>query len=157
LTIRMPNGTDLSATPASINKAIADMSLLPNGTLLPQWANFADQAAWPMPNVSYALAPTSTIDATRGKTVASFLRYAVHDGQKLLTCDDGYVPLPANLVANSLAIADQIPQSTPQSGSGSSAPPSDYGGLPPLPNLPSTTDTGPAGGVGSTCLTAASD
>jgi phosphate transport system substrate-binding protein len=147
--IRMPDGSTLSANSESILKAIGDMALLPDGTLLPQWANYADQAAWPLPNITYMLAPTNTIDPQRGKTVATFLRYAVQDGQKLVTGDDGYVPLPATLVANSLAVADKIPEPPPPSPSPTPAPSPSLPpalALPPLPS-PEPAGVGTAGGM----------
>ncbi len=111
--IRMPNGATLSATPDSILKAVNDSVQLPDGTLVPQWANFADPAAWPMPNVTYLIAPTSAIDPVRGRTIATFLRFAVQDGQQMLGGVDGYVRLPVALAADSLAVADRIPVPAP--------------------------------------------
>jgi ABC-type phosphate transport system substrate-binding protein len=111
--IAMPDGSTLSASSDSILRAISDSTPAPDGTLVPRWNNTADPTAWPMPMVTYMIAPTNTIAPDRAQTLAQFLRYAVQDGQTLQTDANGYAPLPANLVQRSLAVADDIPAITP--------------------------------------------
>jgi hypothetical protein len=135
--IAMPDGSIVSANSDSILEAINDSQVAGDGTLVPQWSNAADPDAWPMPMLTYMIAPTNTIDPAKGDILAKFLRYAVQDGQTLLTDVDGYARLPGPLVQTSLGVADLIPVPAPPptpSPSASPAPPP--AALPPLPSLP---------------------
>ncbi len=143
-----PDGSTVSATPDSILEGINDSTLASDGTLVPVWNNSADPDAYPMPNVTYLLAPTNKIDPNRGKTVAAFLSYAVLAGQSFVTGVDGYVKLPVTLVADSLSVAAQIPVPVPPPPAVHTTPPPS---LPPLPSLPPTTGGNSVGGASSGC------
>jgi hypothetical protein len=108
--IKRADGSLISATPAAITQAIADATTQADGTLA---LNYADPNpnAYPMPMPTYLVAPTNTIDISRGAVLAGFLRYAVQDGQASLPA--GYAPLPAALVSESLQVAGAIPASPP--------------------------------------------
>ena len=130
--IAMPDGSAVSANSDSILEAISDSTARSDGTLVPQWSNSGDPDAWPMPMITYMIAPTDTIDPARGDQLARFLRYAVQDGQTLFTDNDGYVRLPGPLVQVSLAVADKIPVPVPPP----TPSPSPAASLPALPSLP---------------------
>jgi phosphate transport system substrate-binding protein len=152
--IAMPDGSAVSENSASVLKAISEATVASDGSLIPKWSN-PDKAAYPMPMLTYMIAPTNTIDPTKGDMLAKFLRYSVQDGQKLLTGDDGYVRLPANLVQLSLNVADQIPVPAPPS-TATPTPTPEASPLPALPTEPlpaapaATTPAGTIGNIGST-------
>ena len=104
--IKRADGSMVTATPAAITQAIADATASADGTLALNYGDTNPQA-YPMPEPTYMLAPTNTIDPARGATIAAFLRYAVQDGQSALPA--GYAPLPSNLVSESMQAAAAIP------------------------------------------------
>jgi phosphate transport system substrate-binding protein len=111
--ITKPDGSSpISATQATVQKAINDATVKPDGTLSVNYTN-PDLSAYPMPMPTYMLAPTNSIAPDKGAQLAAFLRYAVQSGQALLSPSSGYVPLPPNLVAESLQVADSIPAQPP--------------------------------------------
>jgi phosphate transport system substrate-binding protein len=108
--IKRADGSVTPATPATIAQAITDATVNADGTLDVNYAT-TDPVAYPLPLVSYLMAPTNTIAGNLGITLAAFLRYAVQQGQTILP--PGYVPLPANLVAESTQAASLIPDKAP--------------------------------------------
>ncbi len=155
--IAYPDGTSVSATQDTILEGIADSQVAPDGTLIPRWGDTADPdgwyqrggAAYPMPLLTYMVTPTNKIDPAQGDILAKFLRFAVQDGQTLLTAEDGYVRLPQNLVKASLAIADLIPvPAPPPVPSPTPPPPPPPPTLPPLPPVSSGGGGTVGGGTG---------
>jgi phosphate transport system substrate-binding protein len=59
--------------------------------------NPASEAAYPISSFTYILVYEDQQDAVKGKALAEFLWWAVHDGQKFATARD-YAPLPAEVV-----------------------------------------------------------
>ncbi|HXA41281.1 MAG TPA: neocarzinostatin apoprotein domain-containing protein [Candidatus Solibacter sp.] len=109
--IMLPSGAKVAATSDAILQAIAAAKANPDGTLTPQYVDPVHPGAYPMPTVTYMISPTNRISPDRGLVLQSFLRYAVQDGQGVLPT--GYAPLPSNLVAQSLHVADQVPVTPP--------------------------------------------
>jgi phosphate transport system substrate-binding protein len=108
--IKRADGSVTAATPATIARSITDATLDTDGMLDVDYAT-ADPLAYPMPLPGYLMAPTNTIAGNLGATLQSFLRYTVQQGQTILP--PGYVPLPPNLVAESLQDASLIPDKAP--------------------------------------------
>src|SRR5205085_5689699 len=73
-TVQIQNaaGQYVSATPQSVDAAIGDAKASKDGVLAFDYAN-KDKAAYPMPMVDYATAPTKGIDHGKGKVMADFL------------------------------------------------------------------------------------
>jgi ABC-type phosphate transport system substrate-binding protein len=113
--IRMPSGSIVAATSTSIAEGVSLATPNSDGSWTPDYTP-TDPLAYPMSYPSYMVAPTSKIAGDQGKVLASFLKYAVQQGQTGLP--PGYAPLPAVMVNQSLSVADQIPQSSSESGSG---------------------------------------
>ena len=109
--IMLPSGARVAASSDAILQAIGAAKANPDGTLTPQYVDPAHPGAYPMPSVTYMITPTNRISPDRGQVLQSFLRYAVQDGQGVLP--SGYAPLPSNLVAQSLRVADQVPVTPP--------------------------------------------
>jgi phosphate transport system substrate-binding protein len=59
--------------------------------------NAADERAYPLASYTYLLLYADNADARRGAALASFVWWAVHDGQHLARALD-YAPLPPNIV-----------------------------------------------------------
>lgn len=60
-------------------------------------ANAEGEAAYPISGFTYLLVHKEQKDAAKGKALVDFIKWAVHDGQKL-TKDLHYAPLPEELV-----------------------------------------------------------
>jgi ABC-type phosphate transport system substrate-binding protein len=133
--IQNAGGQYVAATPDSILAGLQGSTKAANGKMLqPNYTN-PDPNAYPIPLVSYVVAPTDIIDYKKGATLTNFLKYAVTDGQSDPNLPLGYVPLTSDLVAQTQAVADQIPN---EPGEGSPPPPSSP---PPTSPSPSPTDT----------------
>jgi phosphate transport system substrate-binding protein len=115
--IRMPNGGVVGATPASIAQGVSLATQNADGTYTPDYTP-TDPTAYPMSYPSYMLVPTNQIAGDPGRSLQSFVKYAVQQGQSNLP--QGYAPLPAIMVNQALAAAAQIPTTGPGSGTGSS-------------------------------------
>ena len=66
-----------------------------------------DAAAYPMPMIDYAVVPTNKYDYQKGRTLQSFLKYAVTTGQQNLP--PGYVPLTPAMVQQTESVIPEIP------------------------------------------------
>jgi phosphate transport system substrate-binding protein len=118
--IQFPSGDDVAATPDTIAKAIADATVNPDGTTITPDYSLTDTAAYPMPFVTYAIAPENKIDPAKGDVLRGFLDYAVHDGQS--TVSNGYAPLPDDMVKETEAVIKKIPTVSDHSPSPSPSP-----------------------------------
>jgi len=69
-------------------------------------------SVYPLPTVNYALASTDGVpsDASKNDTLRGLLDYALGDGQ-VLAAERGYVPLPADMVAQGRAALARLPGS----------------------------------------------
>lgn len=108
--IKMPDGSVVAATSDAIDKALAAATANSDGTFTPSYAT-PPAGAYPMPMLTYMMAPTNTVTPEQGSVVAAFLRYGVQAGQA--NVPPGYAPLPANLVNLALEVASAIPAVVP--------------------------------------------
>jgi hypothetical protein len=83
-----------------------------------------DLAAWPLTKVDHTMFPTSFVNTTVGVQLQQLLRYTVGKGQQ--TVPNGYAPLPAALVAQTMSVAAALtpppPPSTTSTTVGSTRP-----------------------------------
>jgi ABC-type phosphate transport system substrate-binding protein len=99
------SGTGVAPDTASILAGYGAMKTDPNGiTKSPDFAS-TNPAAYPLVKVDYAMVPTS-VDASRAGSLKRFLGYAAGAGQT--TLPNGFVPMPADLVAQTNAGAAAI-------------------------------------------------
>ena len=160
---------------ASIDAALADASLNPDGTLTPNYNNPSNTGAYPMPSVIYAAVSTDTMPADRKAAITTALTSMldVTGGSHTSQLPTGYVPLTPALykqapaeVATAIGnpnfkISSVLPQlaSTP-SGSGSGFSGGSYtGGLSSSSGLRSATGTSAkntAAGAGPTRIPSSS-
>ncbi len=99
--LRNAAGAYVAPTPAGLTAAVARMT--PTGTpgVLRADPGTKDPAAYPLPNVTYAAAVPSAMDARAGGEYAQFLRFATGAGQTpgegAGQLPAGYLPLPGAL------------------------------------------------------------
>ena len=145
-TVKVENsaGQFVTATPASVLAAVAQMHEDPDGGPLTPDFTASDPDAYPLPTVEYAYvrhdeAPdtVSGFDGTDGRNLKRFLSFAVSAGQEDLPL--GYAPLPDELVAQTRQALQGVPDH-----------PSDLGGddgpIPPGGEQGPATFGGPTGG-----------
>jgi hypothetical protein len=111
------SGVGVAPTDEALLAGYAAMKTDPNGvTKSPDFAA-TDPDAYPLVKVDYAMVPT-TVDADRATDLKRFLTFAAGDGQENLP--GGFVPMPADLVAQTNAGAAAIttgpPTTTPTTG-----------------------------------------
>jgi hypothetical protein len=91
-------------TTASLDAALSDATVNPDGSYTPQ--NLAsDPAAYPMPSVIYAVVPTTPQPAADATAVSDLLTQLLQltSGSETSDLPDGFVPLPADIAAQSAA------------------------------------------------------
>lgn len=76
--------------------AAASVSTMPDD-LRTQITNAEGQNAYPISSYTYILVYKDQPDATKGKAIADFLWWAIHDGEKMVK-ELHYAPLPAEVV-----------------------------------------------------------
>jgi ABC-type phosphate transport system substrate-binding protein len=94
----------VAATTDNITRALAVATRNADGTVTPDFKP-GDPLAYPLLDVSYAIAPQGWSDQARATTLSRFLRYAASNGQGP-TLPAGYAPLPADLRAKTSTAAD---------------------------------------------------
>lgn len=108
VSIQNASGQFVVPTRDSIASGVAAMSLnSDNATRTPDF-NSPDPAAYPLPLITYVVAPTNQISEDKGAVLASFLAYAVTDGQGT-DLPAGYTPLSQPLVDEALAAIAKVP------------------------------------------------
>jgi len=123
-------------TASSLDAALTDSTLNPDGTLSTSYTNTSDQAAYPLPAVIYAVVSTDAMPAAQKTAIQGALTSLLNvtGGANVDQLPNGYVPLPADLYKQATAevtqavgnpsfkITDVLPQlasaSTTPSGSG---------------------------------------
>jgi hypothetical protein len=145
-----PSGDDTPdrtfVAPDSASLLAGEQAMVPSAVPDVLQTNLSSTAAdaYPLTMLSYAATTPKTLNASSRKNYSAFLRYAAGAGQ--VTGDqpgqlpNGYVPLPANLEAQTLAAAATV-------ANPGSAPPSKGTGKG-LPDSSSTTTTDGANGSG---------
>jgi hypothetical protein len=102
-------GTFVAPSAASITAALNDATPAPNGTLIPNFNNATDPAAYPMPMVTYALISTSPQPSTDQadqltEMLTNLVNYSHTGGAgSSEPLPPGYVPLPDNLATQALS------------------------------------------------------
>lgn len=124
-TVRIVNAAGVPVAPntESIMAGYAAMSTDGDGVMAPDYAS-SNPAAYPLVKVDYAMVPTEFATAGRAAAVAGLLRHGIGPGQDSLP--RGYLPLPAELIARTEAVAAGLdpapePSAGPEVGDGSSA------------------------------------
>jgi hypothetical protein len=97
-------GAFVTPTAASLNAALADATVNPDGSYTPRNLS-SDAAAYPMPSVIYAVVPTTPTTAANASAVSSLLTQllALTSGSETSALPDGFVPLPSNVAKVSAA------------------------------------------------------
>ena len=98
-----PDAGSIGAAAAGIDVANPPRTLL----------NSSDDAAYPLASFAYALVDANGQDAIKGEAVATFLTWAIHDGQKLLPALH-YAALPEPVVAKAEALVAAFHSGTTQ-------------------------------------------
>jgi hypothetical protein len=136
-------GNFVSPSAASLNAALSDAVENANGTLSFDHGDTSNTTAYPMPMVTYAVVPTTTVPAAQGQALTDLLTNMVDvSSGKTGSLPGGYVPLPSALASQALTdIANDIvtpgtKSSSASTSSGSSGSPSTGAG------------SGSAGGTG---------
>ncbi len=122
----------VAATPDTMEKAIED-ALPPkaDGSVAFPYDD-SDPTAWPIPLVSYILAPTNKIDPSVGAVLDSFISYAAAKGQDSLPDSFQYAKLPPVLATEAIDAADKIPHVPPTTPPPTTTPPTTTPYTPPV-------------------------
>jgi hypothetical protein len=122
-------GDFVAPSAASIDAALADATTEPNGVLSYNYDNAQDSAAYPMPDVTYALVSTAPQSAASAQAEGDFLANLVsysHSGGSI-PLPPGYVAMPDNLYDQAVAEitklfpAAVVPTPSPRVSSSSSS------------------------------------
>jgi ABC-type phosphate transport system substrate-binding protein len=105
-------GPTNDAVLAAVDDAAASGSA---GFVQPSYTN-SDPTAYPLPTMTYVVAPTSKVESGVAAALRGFLRYTAGAGQSALP--PGYVPLPGDLVALTRKVASEIPGDHPSKNRG---------------------------------------
>jgi ABC-type phosphate transport system substrate-binding protein len=120
----------VSATPASIAAALVIAKRNPDGTVTPDW-NPSSFAAYPLPDVSYLVAPTNLGPTAQAETLQKLIQFAVAHGPASGLIPQGYADLPTDLTKEALTTAAAV----------TSKPPTPPTTTPPTTTPPTTTPT----------------
>ncbi len=96
-----------SADAATAAAESAVGKLPPNTDYRVSIVNSPGASAYPIISFTWLLVPTKPVNATKGKKLADFLRWALNEGQKDAAALD-YAPLPASLVSRLMPRIDSI-------------------------------------------------
>ncbi len=119
---------------AGLDEAYSTMAVGANGMLVPP-VTTTDPNAYPLAKIDYALVPSAGLTKQNASLVASLLKFAAGPGQSSTYLPAGYVPLPANLEAQTSAVADKVAVERPLPSSGRLT------GVPTGHTVPSSTTT----------------
>jgi hypothetical protein len=92
---------------AGLDEAYRTMAVGADGMLVPPVAT-TDPDAYPLAKIDYALVPSGGLTKQNATVVDSFLNFAAGPGQSSQYLPAGYVPLPANLEAQTSEIANKV-------------------------------------------------
>lgn len=96
--VKNSSGNYVEATSKSVSSAAEEIAAKIPDDLRTQFTNAAGADAYPVAGIVYVLAYKEQADEARGKALAEFLWWAIHDGTKFVE-DLHYAPLPAGLVS----------------------------------------------------------
>jgi hypothetical protein len=135
--LRNASGQFVGPDPNNLQAAARTMNQSAVAGVLSANPSSTDPAAYPLTTLTYAAAAPAAITADAGRDYATFLRYAVGDGQQPGIqpgqLPDGYAPLPDSLKNQALAAATTIEQTA---GKPVSAATPTEAGVPPAANSP---------------------
>src|SRR5262245_16947020 len=89
----------------------------------------AGGGAYPLTKIDYAMVPTGGVSPTKAAKIAAFLKFSAGDGQNARNLPTGYLPLPADLQAQSAAAQATViagAATPPSNPSGFGTPPADF-------------------------------
>src|SRR5438552_12074039 len=95
--VRNAGGNFVKASLDSVTAAAASVKSMPADFRV-SITNAPGKEAYPISSFTWLLIPTPSKDPAKGKIIADFLNWMVHDGQKM-TADLAYAPLPESVVA----------------------------------------------------------
>jgi hypothetical protein len=126
------SGNAVAPDEASILAAYSAMKTQPDGvTKLPDFAN-TNEDAYPLVKVDYAMVPTEP-SATMARALKRFLTFAATTGQESIL--PGFVAMPDDLVAQTLAAADAIKAPTTVTTTPTTTPATTPTTFPPIDDL----------------------
>jgi ABC-type phosphate transport system substrate-binding protein len=121
-------GEFVTATPESVTAALAAATVNPDGVTRSPDFTEADPTIYPLPVVSYVVAPTSVFEGDfndftkeKGDVLRGLLTYAAGDGQANLA--PGYTTLPADLADLTEQAIEDIPSTSEPDPTPSKTPP----------------------------------
>ena len=100
---------------AGLDEAYRIMKPDDHGFLLPPVTS-TDPDAYPLAKIDYALIPSTGLSTTTEALVASLLRFSAGAGQSQQYLPPGYSPLPTNLDAQALTVANSFDRDYPEKG-----------------------------------------
>jgi len=95
--VKNSSGNYIAPSGETVSNAAAAMSSKMPDDLRFEITNSEGTEAYPISGIVYVLAYKDQKDATKGKALADFLWWAIHDGEKFVK-DLNYAPLPAEVV-----------------------------------------------------------
>jgi len=128
-------GAFVMPTVAAMNAALAHATMDPKTNLVTFNPSTTDQAAYPIPVMSYLIVPTSGLGATKAKALSGFIRFILGMKGQALVQSMGAAPVTTAMVTAGMSVADQVAAEAAPSTT--------------------TTTTTPAGGSTTTSTTAA--
>jgi hypothetical protein len=107
-TLQNAAGAFVGPSPAGVTAALNDATTNPDGTISPNYSDTGDSAAYPMPQVTYALVSTSakrtSTQATQLKDLlTNLVTYSHNGGTTGEPLPAGYAPLPATMYTQALS------------------------------------------------------
>ncbi len=108
-----PEGEYTQPTPGNVTAALAFAQPHPDGTYAPTYTGNDPAEYFPVTS-TYILVPTAALDTAEGRALATFLNYAVTDGQ-MKAPSLSFARLPDGLVNSALDQIAKIPGAPPRS------------------------------------------
>jgi hypothetical protein len=133
-----PGTAGVAPDTAGLSAGYAAMTPTSAGAITKTANISAGGGAYPLTKIDYAMVPTGGVSATKAAKIAAFLKWAAGDGQNAQNLPTGYLPMPADLQAQSAAAQTKVL-------AGPTATPSNPSGFGPLPSDVSGTDTSATG------------
>ena len=100
--IKNAGGAFVEPSGESVGAAAGEIAAKIPEDLRTEFTNAAGAKAYPIAGVTYVLVYKDQKDAAKGKALADFLWWAIHDGEKFAP-DLHYAPLPDTLVTKAAA------------------------------------------------------
>jgi hypothetical protein len=96
-------GQFVTPSATSLDAAVQDATKNPDGSISPSYTNTGDTAAYPMPDVIYAVVPTTPVPQAQATAETELLNQLLDltgtGGSNVTQLPQGFVPLPSSLVS----------------------------------------------------------